>query len=464
MPISVSKLISGVWQRQCRWMEVQGNVHSVPCTVSTSMPQGDGWSVIGMNAVLAGPLTDLKARFPAARQSTFMDDRSWSTSTAELTVQVGAAWRAWSATLGLQENRRKEQFSHRTGAGRRALIAEGVDAAMVKVSPLILGCHLQPARRVQLQQRERDRLDTTSARLRRIALLPLPALARRPFVAGVLSGALWGWVARRPPKADMGRVAAAVHRALRMPKQASPFLFELLAGHSMSVTYRTVEAQLTAAARRVAKRQAEPGDWDGGGWSAVLRHWMQEWGWIEAAGGWRWHHPTTQGVLRLRPGEMDPMDKFKHELRESWRATAYGSWQRQARNDSFQCRDVVYDSRRLKAAAAALRADPALLPVLTGATMSPAAWQSSRQEDLRCPGCGQHGAGDLMHLLWHCPASAGGRPQAAPADRLQARLGWPPVPDAAGAALDILTWHKEVRRCILVHRWEGTGARPPDRH
>ncbi|CAK0805506.1 unnamed protein product [Prorocentrum cordatum] len=431
LPASVNRLIAGVWQHQKRWVEVQGHVHNAPCEVTSSMPQGDCWNVIGMNALLAGPVVDLKARFPQARQGTWMDDRSWTTPTASMAAALGAAWRRWSATLGLKDNGSKEQFSHRTAEGRRALGQQaGAAATAVKVAPLILGCYMQPARRVGLQDKEQKRLDVTAVRLRRIAMLPLHTGARRPFVSGVLGGATWGWVARRPPAAAVDKLEATVRRALRMPKRASPHLFEMLMGHFTSVFYRAVEAQVTTAVRRVGKTRALPGARGGVGWPKCLWEWMQQLGWQENVGvagggagalqeGWRWWRPVTQATIRLRPAEVAPVDKVMHDLRESWRATKYSLWQRQARNDSFVCRRIGYDSRRLKAAIGAYRRDPAVLLVLTGATMSPAAWASAHGEDIQCPVCGERGGGPLPASAVAVPGP-GQQEAAAPAQRCAA--------------------------------------------
>ena len=120
-----------------------------------------------------------------------------------------------------------------------------------------------------------------------------------------------------------------------MPKRASSHLFEVLMGHSTSVFYRIVEAQVTAAVRRIGKTRAAPGPWGGGGWPTCLRKWMQQLGWQEdegAAGGGagalqagrRWRHPAKQATVRLRPAEVGPVDKVKHDFRETWRAAKYG--------------------------------------------------------------------------------------------------------------------------------------------
>ncbi len=88
----------------------------------------------------------------------------------------------------------------------------------------------------------------------------------------------------------------AVHRALKMTRRSSLFLFEMLLGHSPSVAYRTVDAQVTAAWRQVYKRQATPGDWRAGGCPAVLRHLMEAWG-LDGAR----HRRRVAGGRAVRP-------------------------------------------------------------------------------------------------------------------------------------------------------------------
>ncbi|CAK0865489.1 unnamed protein product, partial [Prorocentrum cordatum] len=123
-----------------------GRVLADPCAVDASMPQGDGWSVVGMTALLVAPLTKLQEEFLGTQQAAYMDDRSWKSATAEM-AEVASSWRRWSAALGLKENRSKEQLGHRTEAGRRQLKAQAeVAESTVLAQPLMLGCHLQPAR------------------------------------------------------------------------------------------------------------------------------------------------------------------------------------------------------------------------------------------------------------------------------------------------------------------------------
>ncbi|CAK0839355.1 unnamed protein product, partial [Prorocentrum cordatum] len=290
LPASVNRLIAGVWQRQKRWVEG-------PWWTSRPVPPGATGHLDGRQE-----LGDARGK-------------------------NGSSARGCLAA----ENGGEEQFSHRAAEGRRALGQQaGVAATAVRVAPLILGCYMQPARRVGLQDKEQKRLDVAAGRLRRIAIV-----------------------------AAHGRqLEATVHGALRMPKRASPHLFEMLIGHSTSVFYRVVEAEVTTAVRRVGKTRALPGAWGGGGWPKCLREWMQQLGWQEDAGGagggagalqegWRWRRPVAQATIRLRPAEVAPEDEVKRDLRESWRATKYSLWQRQAWSDDV-AGSVGVGSRRAR--------------------------------------------------------------------------------------------------------------------
>eukprot|EP00959_Pyramimonas_sp_CCMP1952_P397137 8320973-Pyramimonas_sp.AAC.1 len=69
LPRRTADLVGGVWGQQQRWLEFQGRVLADPCAVDASMPQGDGWSVVGMAALLVAPITKLQEDFPHAQQA-----------------------------------------------------------------------------------------------------------------------------------------------------------------------------------------------------------------------------------------------------------------------------------------------------------------------------------------------------------------------------------------------------------
>ncbi|CAK0882359.1 unnamed protein product, partial [Prorocentrum cordatum] len=356
------------------------------------------------------PLQDLKM---AA-----VDDDSTAT---QVMAQVAASWRRWSAALGLKENRSKEQFGHRTKAGRRQLRAQaGFTEATVLAQPLLLGRHFQPSQRRRKAPKEEARLAAAQARMRRLAIIPRSGLAKRRFAAGTMAVALRGWVARPPNQADVDRLGAAARRALRAARRGSPHLFEMLVGHSASASHRMMEAPVAAAARRALKTRVPPEK------------------------GWRWTRPGTGGAVSLRPEDAVSVSKLKHDLREGWRAHRFAQWRRSTRNDAEFCRGAVQcDSLRLKEAQKHLQRQPAILPVLTGAAMSCAAWQSARREEIACPACGLEGGGHLIHLAWDCPGASGAahrRRPPRPADPMQARLGWP-IREDPGYSINVLDWH-----------------------
>ncbi|CAE7249161.1 Cacna1c [Symbiodinium sp. CCMP2592] len=199
MPAGPLNMVMSVWCGQRRYLQLFDAVCPNPALVSTSIPQGDPWSMLAMVCMLVAPLVDIKSSHPGVVVSLYVDDRSWVTDTAVECLRVAQRWRGWSARLGLNENGDKDQFFQISRAGRRKLIENGADPLKVTDSPKILGVMLKPASGQKSKGAEAQRLQAARWTLQRVKCLPV-SFAVKVLVAGMsaMSKASYGWVCRLP--------------------------------------------------------------------------------------------------------------------------------------------------------------------------------------------------------------------------------------------------------------------------
>ena len=116
-----------------------------------------------------------------------------------------------------------------------------------------------------------------------------------------------------------------------------------------------------------------------------------------------------------------------HKLRESWRAHHYYRWAYGSRREAQTCSTTPYDPERLKQAHQLLAEDPEMLPVLTGAFVSPAALHvMDRTKSNKCPWCDTEWASfDHFATCQRLPDYILRDRPTPPTDPLAYRLGWP---------------------------------------
>lgn len=118
-PDSLLSLLRQVWCGQRRWMELghlsAGNAEAV----STSMPQGDPLSPLGLIVTLAEAVQSVSNA--GYTQSVFLDDRLLVAATVKQLLQGWRLWKSWSRRLGLVENDDKVVALAQNGYQRYAL-------------------------------------------------------------------------------------------------------------------------------------------------------------------------------------------------------------------------------------------------------------------------------------------------------------------------------------------------------
>ena len=82
-------LLKSVWQSQQRTLQYAGESLQTAEPVTTSLPQGDPWSMIAMAAVLLIPLCDLGEATPNTDILLYVEDRSWVSESAQDCVDFG---------------------------------------------------------------------------------------------------------------------------------------------------------------------------------------------------------------------------------------------------------------------------------------------------------------------------------------------------------------------------------------
>ena len=199
MPVGLADMLLALWGQQERYLQLHGCTARQPELVSTSIPQGDPFSMLAMSLLLTVPYRDLKAQHEAAVWMRYVDDRTWVAPTARQCVLIGHQWRQWSLTLGLEENEAKDQYHHRNPSGRIKLLATGLEGQKNTPWPKILGVTLAPSSHRKTLGAERIRLRAAAWVLKRVRCLPVN-LATQARVAGVsgVSKAAFGWMCRLP--------------------------------------------------------------------------------------------------------------------------------------------------------------------------------------------------------------------------------------------------------------------------
>ena len=461
MPPNIACILKNFWSHQSRFLVYDGQVLSDPIPVAKSLPQGDAWSLVAMVAVLTPATWQIRSDFPDVTLRPFIDDRTWCAKTVEEALMVDRAWDTWSKMLGLCENKEKSQFYHRTASGRAKFCEFGVPERMITGSPCILGVCLTPAVRRKCTLKEQQRIDDSCRMISRAGFLPLPLDGKMNCInLGPMSKLSFGWFMQVPTLVQCNRVEQCVRRALHEPFAASKHLARLIRGHFFYFNFRACDASLSAAWRFVQKTASSvPSPWlRWNGWADALSRMLARFDWIKV-GEWKWNHPVLGFSFSLKKtdGWRSDLELLRHNLRESWRRCQFRGWLNGGRRDAMFCQNAYYEPKRFSAVRKAAALSRPARAVLTGASVSPAAYESMRghrnDTHKKCPFC-HRAIGTLEHVVWHCRAlpDFANRP-GIPRDALQKRLAWP-----MGRSREhddaVLAWHVHVRKVLLDSRYE----------
>jgi hypothetical protein len=466
MPQNVLGPILDVWSHQERWVQYMDEIFPQHENVSSSLPHGDSWSMLGMSALLLPAALALQQEFGQVTQVLYADDRNFAVDNAHDAMRITERWQQWAALLGLQENTDKAQFWHQAAAGRRKLVEAGCPTAQIKTDMRILGYHFRALQDRKINQTESSRLDKAESQMLRIRALPGP-VARKSRLARmtVCPKASWGWVCKRPSERDCAPLVRAAKALFFWPKHGSMDLIFLICGHHWDLQFLATATTARILHRYLKKTMHSLGQWPKklSGWTATLRQGMLDLGWDEVVdSAWTWQHHGLSCRVSLNPSSNSWLAEgtlLQHQLRESWRYCRFDSWKTSGRKDSEACPNASYCPQRLKVLQSRQLSSHDLA-VMTGALVSPARYhvmlQNSRNLDKHAPGCPWCGmaaaTADWNHVVWKCPAiiPPPGLTESS-CDELERRLGWP-QPSGDSVDWKTLDWMTKVRTVTLSDR------------
>ena len=466
MPAKVADLVGSVWLQQQRVMCYGGYVHEQVQEVQTSVPQGDGMSLVAMIAILAGPMEAIRHKHRNLTMRTFVDDRCFAADSLQQAMQVKEEWKEWADVLGLRENHAKATHYHRRRKDRVSFLSAGVPPDRVTAQPKVLGVQLQALQR-KISEDERKRLESVRKCIRRARFLPVAWRFKKHFIASqALCRAAWGWVFRHPSIREVQGVQSAISYALQESISACPHMRTILRGHSLDFRFRILLANLQATFRIACKSAAGcTVAWTERGWSEICRKCLAFYGWTTTQ-PWKWTHGELGAQFSLVAGELATKTRVEHLWRESFRQWHFRRWLSKARRDSREC--AAAGTRYNEATCQIARRWAAhcrqSFMVLSGSTVSPAAFDVMKHRAVQdCCFCANSACdkderpkATMQHLLWECVGLRDDRRNApgdaVPVSTLQARIGWPSRPACAQDEA-ILGWHKVVRQKILAQRY-----------
>ena len=378
----------------------------------------------------------------------YMDDRSWVNRRTKAALRAIEQWRTFSSRVGLKENEGKTQIAAKGKKCKEELEKQRQEAAIEKSSIKdeveILGVVTAKTRR-KLAKKEKERLQEATRRADRLSTLQVSRVVKRVAVQTfVLPKAAYGWVARVPPKAEVGKLTAAVWKAVRKPRPAAVPLAEVLEGRDLLTLIATRQFSIIS---RLRKQEKTP--WtkrpQGGTALGCLRATLGGLGWTLVS-PWKWRHGGLKETLQI-----EEADKGKHLIRESYRYQQLRKFLGGKRREAKELKGTVVDYCKYNVGKTRRRTEavPEYRAVAMGGVPSPAVMEKGGKEE-NCPHCGKAWA-THEHVFWTCPlAGWEGEP---PQDRFVRRFGWYRYSQTSEENDNIASHMEGVVRKIWENRW-----------
>ena len=458
LPISICSMLHKQWTNQRRYLSFENFVLPDAELVSSSLPQGDPWSLLAMIALLTPATWEIARRHPSATLKTFVDDRTWATRSVTEALQIETIWASWSRDLQLKENTAKSQYFHPQQKGRNEFIDRGVPVNQVSHDIVVLGHTFRGFLQRKISHKEDERINQAFVLIRRATWLPVSFAMRKQIIAAApLSKAEFGWMLKVPTLAICKEVQNAIKQALHEPLYASPNLRNLLRGHRLNMNFRIAQYCIGAVRRCLAKSTAN-----------VLYAWHKSFGVGPAItqllnrfswsyhSPWVWKHDLTNDFLALHKAHPSYEaytarrrdDLTCHVLRNSFRAHEFQAWKNTSRKDATFCQNIDYNAERCKLAVNLAKNFRHNFAILSGAFVSDAALAVHKRTAVKpCPFCNSATA-DTDHAFWTCRDFPPPVPR--PLDCMLRRLGWPRVGHPNDTA--VVSWMCEVRKRTLDKR------------
>ena len=447
-PLNLAQAIIQVWGAQNRWFSWWGSCNRRPTRVTSSIPQGDALSPTVMNFLLAAPMRHIAQQSPESQLFGYVDDRSWTSPTPGACEAVFTQWQEHSTQLGLVENPRKAQISHKTPDGRRRLEARPALGPHVVKEMVILGSMLYVGKATDFESERVQKAFSCASKVQFVPVAPQRRLIM--VMAAASSKAVYGWLARTPTAKLVQKLETRLKQAHFNHRMASVDLTRLLLGHRLDLRFSSGHDALGATWRAAKRRARALTDWGcRHGPAQRLNTWLQNLGW-DCQDRWTWSHPDIQNVICLDPQKdvWEPdLKVVQHAVRESWRRKRWHSYMHSTRHEVTDLQAVQYDESRVTFVRnLASKATTHEVAVLTGAFVSPLLLKKAHPDTFTgaCPFC-NHPVGSFEHVTWMCNKWA-----TLPVwhDNMEKRLGWP-----TARTTEALKHIAKVRALVLTDRW-----------
>ena len=255
-------------------------------------------------SVLKVPTRNISNNHPTAIFRNFVDDRSWSATTAFESAQIMREWNSWSDTMGLVESSKKTQFFAATAKHRRNLLLKGIREEHVTKAPCLLGSVFKGRKHRKNVPKEDDRLQKSMQLVLRAAFLPVEIARKRAIIAATpIAEAEFGWLFKLPTRKQISDFGICIRRALGEPVCACVHLRSILRGHRLDLDYRILETNVLAAKRCADKLpDGQPCEWNtASGWPANINTSLQLQGWSRCPRqSWTWRHDGLANPFTLQ--------------------------------------------------------------------------------------------------------------------------------------------------------------------
>ena len=290
-PLGLMSLFEHVWLQQHRWLELGHLTDAAPHIVSSSLPQGDPFSPLGLLLVLGDATQEVASL--GVSQSVFMDDRVLVAPTVRHLLRAQQRWARWSQRLGLQENLDKVVALAQNCKQRWALEKHGFKPSQISSEIRILGIDFVSSGK----DGGRTAQSRVSAALKltdKLCTAPIPVDVKRDlFRTRVIPLASWGWWLYDFPLKFLNQLFARFRKVAFVHAMCSRDLRVLLEGHRQCPWFMSLVGSVANFL------QAQQAGLQGTSWTNRIHRALTGLGWSPGSNG-MWSHPH-EGVLRCAP-------------------------------------------------------------------------------------------------------------------------------------------------------------------
>ena len=254
-------------------------------------------------------------------QLIYMDDRSFTAHTPHTLINTLDQWHHFSTQIGLQENRSKTKLTTASTPQRRQLQAFRIDRPelqqCITQSACILGTYTTTNTVHGLQPKERERLATAKAVLKRIQYFPVDHQTKMQTAQLMAtSKAAYGWIGKAP---EVKNFNSAIRQCSTAFKQGALGLQLMLGGAHLALDAVVGRRQVLLWCKRQTSEQWSRQTQAAGHLAIAARDFLIQDGWSQT-NHQQWHHWSLGVTFRSAEATTtEGYHKIAHQIRESWR-------------------------------------------------------------------------------------------------------------------------------------------------